>query len=126
MRHQAAGQGLWQPTGATAAPSVDRDFAGQDAAGGGATPTRARRENVLDPRKRLPTLAEAAGRIAAEDIDEGEEDAVFQDAVERLRAAALKADIEELTAKRTLTAEQQVELARLLTAKARNDARPKN
>jgi DNA primase len=72
------------------------------------------------------TLAEAAGRIAAEDIDEGEEDAVFQDAVERLRAAALKADIEELTAKRTLTAEQQVELARLLTAKARNDARPKN
>ena len=83
-------------------------------------------ENVLDPRKRLPTLAEAAGRIAAEDIDEGEEDAVFQDAVERLRAAALKADIEELTAKRTLTAEQQVELARLLTAKARNDARPKN
>jgi hypothetical protein len=72
------------------------------------------------------TLAETAGRIAAEEIDEGEEDAVFQDAVERLRAAALKADIDELTAKKTLTADDLAELARLLAAKARSNARPRS
>jgi DNA primase len=71
-------------------------------------------------------LAEAAGRIAAESIDEGEEDAVFQDAVERLRMAALKADIDELTAKKVLTTEERTELARLLAAKVRGSARLKS
>jgi DNA primase len=63
-------------------------------------------------------LAQAAGRIAGETIDEGEEEAVFQDTVARLHAAALKADIEELTAKGSLTPAEQTELARLLAAKA--------
>ncbi len=63
-------------------------------------------------------LARAAGRIAGEAIDEGEEEAVFQDAIARLRESALKADIEELTAKRTLAPEEQARLARLLAAKA--------
>jgi DNA primase len=68
------------------------------------------------------SLAQAAGRIAGETIDEGEEEAVFQDTVARLQAAALKADIDELTAKATLTSDEKAELARLLAAKARPPA----
>ncbi|MBI4997873.1 MAG: DNA primase [Rhodocyclales bacterium] len=65
------------------------------------------------------TLADAAGRIAAEDIDEGEEEAVFLDVLERLRAAALKADIAELNARARsggLTPEEEARRARLLAA----------
>jgi DNA primase len=66
------------------------------------------------------TLAQAAGSIAGEVIDEGEDEAVFQDAVTRLQAAALKADIDELNTKaRTqgLTLEEEARRARLLANK---------
>jgi len=69
-----------------------------------------------------PAIAEAAGRVAVETSDEGEEETVFQDAIERLRAAALKADIDELNARaRTggLTAEEETRRAALLAAKAK-------
>ena len=66
-------------------------------------------------------IADAAGRVTLETMDEGEEEAVFLDAVERLRAAALKADIDELNARAqagALTVDDQAELKRLLAAKA--------
>ena len=68
------------------------------------------------------TLAQAAGRIAGEVIDEGEDEAVFQDAVERLRTSALKAEIDELNAKARmhgLTAEEETRRAQLLATKVR-------
>jgi DNA primase len=68
------------------------------------------------------TLAQAIGRISREIIDEGEEEAVFQGALRRLHEAALKAEIEELTAKDSLTSEEKIELARLLAAKAKHPA----
>jgi hypothetical protein len=72
------------------------------------------------------TLADAAGRIAAEDIDEGEEEAVFLDVLERLRTAALKADIAELNARARsggLTPEEEARRARLLAATVKPQAR---
>jgi DNA primase len=65
------------------------------------------------------TLADAAGRIAAETIDEGEEETVFLDVLERLRTAALKADIAELNARARaggLTPEEEARRAQLLAA----------
>jgi len=72
------------------------------------------------------TLADAAGRIAAEDIDEGEEEAVFLDVLERLRTAALKADIAELNARARaggLTPDEEARRARLLAATVKPQAR---
>ena len=66
-------------------------------------------------------IAETAGRIAVDEIDEGAEEAVFEDAIERLRAAALKADIDELNVKARnfgLSAEEEARRASLLAAKA--------
>jgi DNA primase len=68
------------------------------------------------------TLAQAAGRISRETIDEGEEETVFQDTVNRLLKAALTADIDELTAKGSLAPEEKAELARLLATKAKQSA----
>lgn len=72
------------------------------------------------------TLGDAAGRIAAESIDEGEEEAVFLDVLERLRSAALKADIAELNAKARaggLTPDEEATRARLLAATVKPQAR---
>jgi DNA primase len=68
------------------------------------------------------TLAQAAGRIAGESGDEGEEETVFQDAVARLRNQAIEADIDALTSKRELSVDEQAELKRLLATKARHTA----
>ena len=55
-------------------------------------------------------------------MDEGEEETVFLDAIERLRASALKAEIDELNAKARmhgLTIEEETRRAELLAAKVR-------
>ena len=68
------------------------------------------------------TIAEAIGRTADQTVDEGEEETVFQDAIERLRASALKAEIDELNAKARmhgLTIEEETRRAELLAAKVR-------
>ena len=66
-------------------------------------------------------IADLAGALA-EEIDEGEEEAVFQHALERLRHAALKAEIDELNAKARaggLSHEEQTRLATLLAKKGK-------
>jgi DNA primase len=68
------------------------------------------------------TIAEAIGRTADHAMDEGEEETVFLDAIERLRASALKAEIDELNAKarmRGLTIEEETRRAELLATKVR-------
>ena len=73
------------------------------------------------------TLATAAGRIATETIDEGEEETVFLDILERLRIAALKADIAELNARARsggLTPEEEAKRARMLAATVTAKAKP--
>ena len=68
-----------------------------------------------------PAISRAAAEIAAEEVDEGEEEAVFADTIERLRQAQLSDRIDALSlrAKTTpLNAEEQRELAELLAAKA--------
>ena len=60
--------------------------------------------------------------LADQTVDEGEEETVFQDAIERLRASALKAEIDELNAKARmhgLTIEEETRRAELLAAKVR-------
>lgn len=69
------------------------------------------------------TLADAAGRVTADAGNEGEDEAVFQDAVARLRNQAIEADIDALTGKRELSPDEQAELKRLLAAKAGRTAR---
>ena len=71
------------------------------------------------------SIAEAAGKIAVDGADEGEEEEVFQDTVERLRQAALKAEINELNtlAKNgNLDATGQARRAELLARKGKGTA----
>ena len=65
-------------------------------------------------------LGQAAAALANEEVDEGEEERVFEDAIERLHQAELSARIEALTAQAKagpLGAEEQRQLAQLLAAK---------
>lgn len=68
------------------------------------------------------TIAEAIGRTADRTIDEGEEETVFLDAIERLRTSALKLEIDELNAKARmhgLTVDEETRRAELLATKVR-------
>lgn len=65
-------------------------------------------------------IAEYAGAAAEDLVDEGEEEAEFGDTIARLRQAALKAEIDGLTAKArdgSITPEEKRHLAELLTQK---------
>ena len=67
------------------------------------------------------TIGQAAAAIAAEEVDEGEEEAVFEDTVERLRQAELSERIDALTQRAksaTLSADEKRELTNLLAVKA--------
>jgi DNA primase len=72
-------------------------------------------------------IAELSTSLAAETVDEGEEEIVFNDTIDRLRLSALKAEIDALTTKARaggLTPEEQQRLAELLSAKAKQGAGP--
>ena len=71
------------------------------------------------------SIAEAVGKIAVDGADEGEEERVFQDTIQRLRQAALKAEIAELNARAksgSLDATEQASLAELLARKGKGNA----
>ncbi|HZV54972.1 MAG TPA: DNA primase [Rhodocyclaceae bacterium] len=68
-----------------------------------------------------------AATTADEEVDEGEEEMVFEDTLERLRQAELVAQIEALNARAKaapLSTDESRQLAALLALKARNGARP--
>jgi DNA primase len=70
-------------------------------------------------------IAEAVGRIAAEVSDEGDDEAVFQDTLERLRRDALTAEIAELSAQAQrgdLQPAEKQRLAELLARKGRGSS----
>jgi DNA primase len=74
-----------------------------------------------------PLIGSLAANTAMEEIDSGEDEAVFEDTLERLRKAELSAQIDALnTRARTqaggLMPEEQAELVRLLAAKTRQVA----
>ena len=74
-------------------------------------------------------IVAAAGAIAAEEADEGEEEAVFADAVEKLHRDRLSARIDELTAKARsigLTPDEQRLWAELLAQKSKSSIRAEN
>ena len=71
------------------------------------------------------SIAEAVGKIAVDGADEGEEESVFQDTIQRLRQAVLKAEIAELNARAksgSLDAAGQASLAELLARKGKGNA----
>jgi DNA primase len=73
-------------------------------------------------------LGEAAASLASEEVDEGEEETVFEDAIERLRQAELSARIEALNAKAKaapLGPEERRQWAELLASKAKLGSRKK-
>jgi DNA primase len=68
------------------------------------------------------TVGQAAAAIAAEEVDEGEEEEVFQDTIERLHQAELSARIDALTARARalgLNPEEKSHLAALLARKSK-------
>ncbi|MBU1236778.1 MAG: DNA primase [Gammaproteobacteria bacterium] len=74
-----------------------------------------------------PLIASLAASAATEEIDSGEDEAVFEDVMKQLRKADLSARIAELNAKADLqggilTPDQKAELVRLLAAKTRQVA----
>jgi DNA primase len=70
-------------------------------------------------------IAELAGILTGEDVDEGEEETVFNDTIESLRMGALKAEIDALNAKARssgLSPDEQRRWAELLASKSRQGA----
>jgi DNA primase len=70
-------------------------------------------------------IAELTTGLVSEVVDEGEEEIVFNDTIDRLRLTALKAEIDTLNAKAragSLSPEEQQRLAELLSAKAKQGA----
>ncbi len=68
------------------------------------------------------TVGQAAAAIAAEEVDEGEEEKVFEDAIERLHHAELSGRIDALNVQAktaSLSPDEQRQLAELLASKAR-------
>jgi hypothetical protein len=68
------------------------------------------------------TIGQIAASVAAEEVDEGEEEKVFEDTIERLHQAELSARIDALNVRAKtapLSAEEQRLLAELLAGKAK-------